>query len=187
MGQAMISLDSDQLRFDLPLDVEDIRELHAARLLVFLSLCGEGNTRLFRGRLRLSKLDFFVRFPQFLEIAVDQIRERDPGLPPYSAGVEGLDVSQVPLLLAPWDQRCDDAVGFLASRSLIRRGGSSTETYSLTAPGLRLAASLAEQAAFRPIIARCELLRETLNTASAESLLDIVHRALAVYGSRTES
>src|SRR5690349_19688961 len=142
--------DPSAQRFDRPLDVEDLPELHAARLVVLMRICGDGHTGLIRGRTKLAKLDFFVRYPAFLEAAVQRVRRQRPSLADYRAGTEGVEASMVRYRFGPWDHRYYNLLGLLDARALIKIGGGAgrVETYSLTEAGRQLADSLATQQSF---------------------------------------
>jgi hypothetical protein len=70
-------------RFDEPLDVDDVPEFHAARLLLLLRFYGRSPGGEIAGRTKLAKLDFFVRYPRFLEAAVARLRSEGRDVPEY--------------------------------------------------------------------------------------------------------
>lgn len=51
----------------IALPADDILEFHAARLLLLIRICGTASR--IDGLTKLAKLDFFVRYPDFFEVA----------------------------------------------------------------------------------------------------------------------
>jgi hypothetical protein len=167
--------DPDNQRFDRPLDIEDLPEFHAARLLVLMRICGEGQTGLIRGRMKLAKLDFFVRYPRFLEAAVLRLRRRNPSLPIYRAGSEGVEATMVRYRYGPWDHRYYNLLGLLDARGLIRIGGGAVETYSLTDNGRALVHQLLHDDPFAPVANRCRVVAKAFEGLSGTKLKDFVY------------
>jgi hypothetical protein len=166
-------------RFDSPLDVDDVPEFHAARLMLLLGICGEGRTHLLRGRTKLAKLDFFVRYPTFLESALRTLRGRGRTHVRYAAGDEDVEAAMVRYHYGPWDQRYYDLLAMLTARGLLRIGGGPVETYSLTDPGAAIAAGLAADPAFAPIVRRCEAARDGLAWMTGTQLKEFVYSSFA--------
>lgn len=168
-------IDPSAQRFDRPLDVEDLPEFHAARLLLLMRICGEGRTGLIRGRTKLAKLDFFVRYPGFLEAAVDRLRQGKPELPTYQAGSEGVEASMVRYRYGPWDHRYYNLLGLLDGRGLVRIGGGHVETYSLTPEGRGLADHFLEQDVFHSLADRCRIAATAFAGMTGTNLKDFVY------------
>lgn len=68
-----------------PWDPDDSIDFHAARLLVLLRRCGEGSRYHIEGRTKLAKLDFFLRYPAFLERARAAVRATGRDIAPWRA------------------------------------------------------------------------------------------------------
>jgi len=168
---------SAQVRFDKPLDVEDVQEFHIARLLLLMKLCGQGQTGLLRGRTKLAKLDFFVRYPHFLETALNRLREAGRAAPEYTAGTEGVEASMVRYRFGPWDHRYYNLLATMSARGLIRIGGGATgvETYSLTPTGRNIAETLLQEQVFAPVVERCRLVSESLAGFTGTDLKNFVY------------
>lgn len=166
-------------RFDEPLDVEDIPEFHASRLLLLLLICGTGKRKSIEGRLKLAKLDFFVRYPSFLERGLKALREEQGArsINAYHAGVEGVEASMVRYRYGPWDHRYYDLISMLEARTLIRVGASRSgvETYWLTSKGLELAQEIAGNDAFGPIVERCKIVSDAFGRMKGTHLRDFIY------------
>lgn len=81
----------------LPIAADEITELHAARLLLLLNLCGSKGK--ISGLTKLAKLDFFSRYPDFFERATAELGNR-------AAPVT--DSKESPMIrhnYGPWDHR----------------------------------------------------------------------------------
>lgn len=167
------------MRFDTPFDVDDVPEFHAARLLVLMFVCGSGRTHQLRGRTKLAKLDFFVRYPSFLEVGLTRLREEGRAVPEYQAGTEGVEASMVRYRYGPWDHRYYNLLALLDARGLVKIGGGTIETYSLTDEGQRVAETLAAESAFSPIVERCRIVRDSFAEMNGTQLKDFVYQTFA--------
>ena len=167
-------------RFDEPLDVEDIPEFHASRLLLLLLICGTGKRKSIEGRLKLAKLDFFVRYPSFLERGLEALRAEQGAhsIAAYRAGIEGVEASMVRYRYGPWDHRYYDLISMLEARTLVRVGASRSgvETYWLTTKGLALAQEIAESDPFGPIVERCTIVSKTFGKMKGTHLRDFIYK-----------
>ena len=165
-----------QLRFDSPLDVDEVPEFHAARLLLLLRFCGGGKHYLIRGRTKLAKLDFFTRYPRFLEVALRKLAETGQRVPAYAAGTEGVEASMVRYRFGPWDHRFYNVLSFLRSRSLITvTTTANTENYTLTDAGRQIAEQFAVEEAFAPVVSRCRVIADVLGGKSGTELKDFIY------------
>jgi hypothetical protein len=162
-------------RFDRPFDVDSVQAFHAARLLLLLRMACNPKTGIIYGRTKLAKLDFFIRYPAFLERALESLAASGKTLPAFSAGLEGIEATMVRYRFGPWDLRYGDYIAYLAARRLIRIGGGSVETYALTELGKRLADDFARSEAFRPITERILILATTLSSMSGTQLKEFVY------------
>jgi hypothetical protein len=165
-------------RFDTPLDPEDVPPFHAARILLLLLTCGKGRTRSISGRTKLAKLDFFVRYPRFLERAADELGEDDEHR--FRAGPEGVEASMVRYRFGPWDHRYQNLLAQLEGRQLVRvnRSGKS-DSYGLTPQGLEVAGELARDNAFASLVERCSVVRDLFGEFTGTQLKEFVYRTFA--------
>ena len=91
---------------------DDGIESHAARLMFLLKHGVRGKDRSIAGRLKVAKMDFFLRYPAYLKRA---------------ATIKGIDHSQIPQEIrpesrmirykyGPWDAKYYDVFAYLASQ-----------------------------------------------------------------------
>ncbi len=153
----------------------DLRLSDAWRALAFITgRCRKGKLPGIEGRTKLAKLDFFLRYPIFLQRVQRELARR--GLPGanYVADSE-VEAPMIRYRFGPWDPRYRQFLSFLFARQLIRITRSGAEKVSLTARGRNLAKELETLHAFRPIVDRCEVMSGTLATMSGSALKDLVY------------
>jgi hypothetical protein len=157
-------------------DADVIPEFHAARILLLMRICGSGSTGLIHGRTKLAKLDFFVRYPRFLELALSQLRSQGAQVPDYSAGAESVEATMIRYRFGPWDHRYFNFLGILIGRNLVRTGGTARlETYSLTPQGQSSADFIAEIQSFAQIVDRCRIVSTVFGNYSGSQLKSFVY------------
>jgi hypothetical protein len=167
-------------------------EFHAARLLILLDVCGRRGafTRRIDGRTKLAKLDFFLRYPQFLERAQSVLAARSEPHRSFEAVGPEREAPMIRYRFGPWDPRYRDFLAFLETRGLLRVVGQSTEGYSLTASGRRLAEEFAERPEFKAIVERATTMVGNLADWSGSALKDFIYevfeREVTTLSSRQE-
>lgn len=159
------------------LEPDDILEFHAARLLILISVCGRSGpiARRIDGRTKLAKLDFFVRYPKFLEVAQRVLSDR--GLPstPFHAEGPERESPMIRYRFGPWDPAYRDYLAFLESRGLLRVVGTRVEAYSLTAQGRAVAEEVARHPTFAPLVARAQSMVGNLASWTGSALKDFIY------------
>jgi hypothetical protein len=157
-------------------DPDGALEFHAARLLILLEICGSGTTtRRIDGRTKLAKLDFFLRYPRFLERAHQELASRREVDIPYRGAGPETEAPMIRYRYGPWDPRYRDFLAYLESRGLVRIVGTAVEGFSLTAPGRRAAAQLLTSSSFGPIAERAEAMVGNLAEWSGSALRDFIY------------
>src|SRR4051794_15678083 len=116
-------------------DPDDSADFHAARLLVLLRRCGEGRLPTIEGRTKLAKLDFFLRYPAFLERAQRALASRGEPITPYVASSAEVEAPMIRYRFGPWDPRYREFLAFLQTRGLVRVTRGKPEKVTLTARG----------------------------------------------------
>jgi len=158
-----------------PLEADALAEFHAARLLLLMLTCGEGQARRINGRTKLVKLDFFLRYPRFLEMAQRQLALAGRSFQVYEADGAETEAPMIRYRYGPWDPRYRDVVAFLESRGLVRAVGTRTEALSMTASGKQVAAEVAADPRFEPLVRRAEILAGTLAEWTGTQLKDFIY------------
>jgi hypothetical protein len=165
------------LPFAQPLDAEQVPEFHAARLLLLLLAYRSLRHAAVRGRTKLVKLDFFMRYPKFLERALQKLPAVAAADKGYSSGKEGVEANMVRYRYGPWDPQYFNLIAFLLSRGLINVGQGTVETYSLTDAGRNVATAIAARPEFEPLIRRAELVSRTLGPLNGMTLKNFIYES----------
>ncbi|MFF0387172.1 hypothetical protein ACFYS8_00595 [Kitasatospora sp. NPDC004615] len=161
-----------------PWDPDDSPDFHASRLLLLLAECGSQPGPHIAGRTKLAKLDFFLRYPVFLERAHRALADEVHHETAFRASMpEEVEAPMIRYRFGPWDPRYRQFLAFLAARELITVTTShKPERVRLTAKGKQAAATLAAMEEFRPIVTRCHAMRGNLSDWSGTDLKDLVYR-----------
>ncbi|MFD2414845.1 hypothetical protein [Amycolatopsis pigmentata] len=157
-----------------PWDPDDSLDFHAARLLVLLRRCGEGTRYSIDGRTKLAKLDFFVRYPAFLELARNRVRA-DAQAREWQARGPEVEAPMIRYRYGPWDPRYRQFLAFLRARQLIRITGKNPERVSLCKSGRLLAEKICARESFHPIVDRCDAMVGNLAALTGTALKDLVY------------
>jgi len=165
-----------------PYDPDGITAFHAARLLLLIEVCGgEGRSPSVDGSTKLAKLDFFLRYPAFLERAQQELRRR--GDSATSVSFEAGDEVEAPMIryrFGPWDPRYRDYVSFLEARGLLKvtKGSHGARKLTLTAGGRKIAKGLLADASYGPLKARAEAMVGNLATWQGSALKNFIYELL---------
>jgi hypothetical protein len=153
---------------------------HVARLVLLLRLAGRplSEPRI-DGRTKLAKLDFFVRYPQFLQKAIhilDAETTYDSATLADEIGVT-VESHMIRYRYGPWDQRYYVLLAYMNGKKLmVIRSRDNVDQYILSSVGHRLASSLLELPEYKSIAARCKVVGELLGAKSGTWLKDFVYR-----------
>ena len=154
-----------------PWDPDDSLDFHAARLLVLLRRCGVDGR--IEGRTKLAKLDFFIRYPAFLQRARDSVVTKADG--PWVAEGAEVEAPMIRYRFGPWDTRYRQYLAFLESRKLVRVTVTKPERVSLTALGRKAADELLTRGSFLAIADRCDAMVGNLAGMSGSQLKELVY------------
>lgn len=132
-----------------------------ARLLMLIDTFTT-NTRALEGRVKLAKLDFFLRYPRFLERALRIRGARDTGDVPAAA--DDIENQMVRYRYGPWDPAYYAILGRLIGKGLVTtlpmKGGLA---YKTTAAGRDVARRLAKDDAWKGTARAARLLQRHLD------------------------
>ncbi|GGV48088.1 hypothetical protein GCM10010495_77380 [Kitasatospora herbaricolor] len=161
-----------------PWDPDDSPDFHASRLLLLLAECGSQPGPHIAGRTKLAKLDFFLRYPAFLERAHEVLADTAHGGTVFRASMpEEVEAPMIRYRFGPWDPRYRQFLAFLGARDLVTITTShKPERVRLTVRGKKTATVLAAMEEFQPIVARCHAMRGNLAEWSGTELKDLVYQ-----------
>ncbi|REE18638.1 hypothetical protein B0G76_1772 [Paraburkholderia sp. BL23I1N1] len=152
----------------LPLVADDVVEFHAARLLLLLKLCGTAGR--IDGLTKMAKLDFFVRYPEFFDMACQQTGTT-------SRVGDAVESAMVRHHYGPWDKRYYHVLAHLEARNLIAvTKEKNSFRIALTDLGHDRSARLAQLASFAPIADRMREVKKAFGGKSGSSLKNMIYK-----------
>ncbi|MCZ7547607.1 MAG: hypothetical protein M5U11_00415 [Anaerolineales bacterium] len=145
---------------------EDSLEFHAARILLLLKYAG-GKQAKISGRLKLAKLDFFVRYPSYLSKAIGSDSKITTYIQPESPMIR--------YKYGPWDNKYYDVFALLVAKGLMAISSTkSGDEFSLTDRGQNAVTEL-QGPDFEEIIFRCQLAYQRFKDFSGSQLKNFIY------------
>lgn len=122
---------------------DDFVELHASRLLLLILGASEKTRKgvhSINSRVKIAKLDFFLRYPSYLEKALKILISEGKlkGDTKVSAdSLHSIDPSMIRYHYGPWDKKYYNILNFLVAYNLIsvKKNERGVDTFSLTKEG----------------------------------------------------
>ena len=134
-----------------------------ARLLLLIEAFSRGNKAL-EGRTKLAKLDFLLRYPEYLARAL-RIRRPHLAQPPHAPQAD-LESRMVRYRYGPWDPAYFALLGRLIGKGLVRPAPFSRGIgYRATENGRAIASALREEEAWHDVAQRVDILRQHFDLA----------------------
>jgi hypothetical protein len=153
----------------IPIAADEITELHAARLLLLLNLCGAKGK--ISGLTKLAKLDFFCRYPDFFERATAALGN---GATPVT------DFKESPMIrhnYGPWDHRYYQLLPYLEARGLISvTQQGNTYTFALTPKGKEVSEALSGELPFRKLCNHLLQVKAVFGSLTGSKLKQLIYR-----------
>lgn len=158
----------DQEPTALPLVVDDVTELHAARLLLLLKICGQSGR--IEGLTKLAKLDFFVRYPAFFTRVARHLNKAT------TVRAQEIDSGMVRHHYGPWDKRYYSVLPFLESHRLITVSKQGKAfVFALTDEGMSAAKSLEKRPEFSAQTGRMREVKRLFGNWKGSTLKDLIY------------
>lgn len=144
-----------------------------ARLLLLIDAFSASPGTL-QGRVKLAKLDFLLRYPQFFRRAMRakgrEVKERP------SVDEENIDQRMVRYRYGPWDPAYYALLGALFGRGLIETIPEGRYTgLRTTAAGKEVAAAIAAAPAWSDVASRAKQLKTAFRTTTGTKLRDFIY------------
>jgi hypothetical protein len=156
--------------------LEDDRQLHHARLLVLLkAFAGRKNSGHVAGLTKLAKLDFLLRYPTYLERALQQRQANSEKVKVRVEERLSVESRMIRYRYGPWDDRYRQLLNELVGLRLVHvtvRG--RTIDIGLTDAGFTQSESVASSPAFEDIDRRSRLLKSHFDL-SATRLMNFIY------------
>jgi hypothetical protein len=150
---------------------------HEARVLLLVDAFSTG-TRGLEGLTKLAKLDFFLRYPGYLDrlLRIEQ-RAWPEDSPPSSEELASTDDAMIRYKYGPWDDRYYVIISRLLARDLIQpTGGGGRVNLRTTELGAHLARDLAALPMWKMTAVRVQFLRKLFANATGNSLRKRIYR-----------
>lgn len=157
-----------------PLLADDILELHAARLMLLILICGTkkqatGTIRL-DGLTKLAKLDFLTRYPDFYEKLAEHMGVE------AKAQLRDVESSMVRFHYGPWDDRYYHILGYLEARGLLLVDKDGlTFRFSLTGQGVEVATRISKEETFSELATHIKHVKGLVGKFTGTKLKDTIY------------
>lgn len=153
----------------IPLVADDIVEFHAARLLLLHKICGKKGK--IEGLTKMAKLDFFVRYPDFFNKALND-----------NVNVQNISINRVESTMirhhyGPWDKRYYHILSYLEAKELISvTKENKTYVFQLTEQGASEAKALMKLDSFNELINHMKVVKKAFGNRSGNILKNIIYK-----------
>lgn len=157
-------------------NLEDIPELHQARLLVLLhAFAGEDGEGQIEGMTKLAKLDFLLRYPVMLDraLAAKGKSNREVRLEDHER--QSVESQMVRYRFGPWDHRYREFLNALIAKGLVRVSVEGRKNVVMLSPkGREVAGCLVADPTFEPYARRSVVLKRNFDL-TASNLMKFIY------------
>jgi len=139
-------------------DLDEKIEPHMARVLLLLrAFGGETGFKPFDGLTKLAKLDFLLRYPYYLEQALNQVKKTKEKLA-HDYERRSIESKMIRYRYGPWDPRHRKVINLLIGKGLIEAVEGKPTLIKLTMKGAETANILRIRDTFSDIVSRVMIL-----------------------------
>jgi len=156
--------------------LDDNIPFHATRLVLLIALAG---TPGIEGRTKLAKLDFFVRYPDYLLKAAEIEGKRDivEDIKEIIQSGPTIESHMIRYRYGPWDQKYYLVLAYLSGKRLITvQQKGNVDCFLLTEKGGQLAESLIEQSEFHVLSERCRIVKKLFGNNRGSDIKTFIYR-----------
>lgn len=163
--------------------VEELQEIeyHAARLLILVKYCGSPvKAPQIKGRTLLAKLDFFLRYPVYLDRAARIIKNKslkeliDQDIQKHE--IDNVETRMIRYKYGPWDNVYYPVLVYLIAKDLINiETKKHVEHFSLTETGQEAVQKLSKTEVFEILVLRAKALKHLFPRWSGTSVKDFIY------------
>lgn len=151
----------------LPLAADEIIELHAARLLLLIHVCGVKNT--IDGLTKMAKLDFFTRYPSFFNATTEDEDEQ-------KSNEIYVESSMVRYHYGPWDKRYYHILSYLKAKRLIDiRKERKKINISLTDTGIDIASQIKQEKSYHDLVKHMKKVKKKFGNRSGTYIKKFIY------------
>jgi hypothetical protein len=155
--------------------LEQTDSLHLGRLLLILrAMSADSPDHPLQGLTKLAKLDFLIRYPNYLERALEARHASAKAVGTVDYERQSVESAMVRYRFGPWDGRYRRFLNLLSAKGLVRLGlEGRTVVIILTEKGVKAAERLQLEDAFKQLADRAQLLRHF--DLSATNLMKFIY------------
>lgn len=156
--------------------LEESDDLHLGRILLLTyTFCGRDRDEKIEGLTKLAKLDFLLRYPQYLERALEAKKASTKKLIIKDHERKSIESSMVRYRFGPWDFRYRKFLNILVAKDLLNvETNGKTILISITTSGIKVAENLSQQEAFKDISSRTHILKTNFDV-QATTLMRFIY------------
>ena len=156
--------------------LEENDNLHLGRILILINtFAGNSDTGKIEGLTKLAKLDFLLRYPQYLERALITKGSSTRKLSIEDHERKSIESKMVRYRFGPWDFRYRKFLNILVAKGLVKvETKGKTILIGITTTGNKVATELAKQDAFIDISIRTQILKTNFNV-QATTLMRFIY------------
>lgn len=159
------------------LELDENDDLHLSRLLILLkAFSGKSKNKTIDGLTKLAKLDFLLRYPVYLERAIQKwVETSQPDIKIKDYERKSIESSMVRYRYGPWDFRYRRFINILVAKGLVHvESNGKTIQIGLTSLGLEIASEIASTDAFQDFSDRAAILKKHFDW-KARTLMERVY------------
>ncbi len=162
--------------FEYILYIEKDEQSHLGRLLILVNTFARTDgTHEIKGLTKLAKLDFLLRYPVYLERALNQINKNPDRAEVKPHERESVESKMVRFKYGPWDFRYRKYINLLIAKGLIYiRSEGRAVHIGITDTGRQTAAKLLKDDAHQDTMMRARLIRQHFDR-SATNLMNFIY------------
>lgn len=176
VAQASFIVDSSPLEF---IDVDDSIEFHAGRLLFLLRFAaadGKNGNNFIKGRTKLAKLDFFLRYPLYLEKALRKIGGDDLAVHLKERERQSIESTMIKYKYGPWDHKYYDIFAYLIAKGFMEIDSKQgVDNLKITKTGKRAISMLSQHESYQDIEKRCKIINSAFGRYSGTRLKNFIY------------
>lgn len=157
-------------------DLEQDNNLHIARLLILLNVfAGKNGLGKINGKTKLVKLDFLLRYPVYLERALEKKKISDESVAIMSYERKSVESSMIRYHYGPWDPRYNKFINLLIGKGLCEVTVHGwTTCFGLTKKGFETSKRLFEIDEFDDYVNRATIIKRNFDQ-SGTSLMYFIY------------
>jgi hypothetical protein len=154
--------------FDSLYSIETNDELHMSRLLLILNEFGGDDLIPINGLTKLVKLDFFLRYPLYLEKALTKMKINTESLKIKDYEYNSVESRMIRYKYGPWDEKYRHYLNLLAAKELIKIELRKRTIYiGITQKGKITSNNINQYDSFKDMTNRAKILKRYFNKSGS--------------------